>query len=46
MARYAPRDVQAGEILTLVQNAGYGIADLSTREADLEDVFLKLTQSP
>ncbi|MEO0031529.1 MAG: hypothetical protein RIS94_1287 [Pseudomonadota bacterium] len=33
----------AGEVLSLVQGQGYAIVDVSTREADLEDVFVKLT---
>lgn len=44
IARYAPGEVSAGEIIALVQSTGYGIADLSTRDTDLEDVFVKLTQ--
>jgi ABC-2 type transport system ATP-binding protein len=36
----------AGEILSLVQGLGFGIIDVSTREADLEDVFVKLTSAP
>jgi len=28
-----------------VQAAGFGIADVSTREADLEHVFLNLTRA-
>lgn len=43
VARYSPGDVQAGEIIALIQKSGYGIADLSTKDTDLEDVFLKLT---
>jgi len=34
----------AGEVLGAVQAQGYGIVDVSTREADLEDVFLNLTR--
>ena len=34
-----------GDVLGAVQAAGYGIADVSTREPDLEDVFLNLTQA-
>jgi ABC-2 type transport system ATP-binding protein len=41
--RYAPSKISAGQLLAMVQEAGYGIADLSTRESDLEDIFLKLT---
>jgi ABC-2 type transport system ATP-binding protein len=33
----------AGEVLSLVQADGYGIVDVTTREADLEDVFVSLT---
>ena len=35
----------AGEILALVQGQGFGIIDVSTREADLEDVFVSLTSA-
>ena len=40
---YAKDQVNAGEVLAALQAAGLGIVDVSTREADLEDVFLKLT---
>ncbi len=33
----------AGEVMALVQEQGYGIVDVTTREADLEDVFVSLT---
>ncbi len=33
----------AGQVLALVQSHGYGIEDVTTREADLEDVFVQLT---
>jgi ABC-type multidrug transport system, ATPase component len=33
----------AGEVLALIQGQGWGIVDVSTREADLEDVFVSLT---
>ncbi|MEZ5734279.1 MAG: ABC transporter ATP-binding protein [Novosphingobium sp.] len=35
----------AGEVLALVQGQGFAIIDVSTREADLEDVFVSLTSS-
>eukprot|EP01037_Dinobryon_pediforme_P001694 gene1694-1722_t len=35
----------AGQILALVQDLGWGIVDVTTREADLEDVFVALTSS-
>jgi ABC-2 type transport system ATP-binding protein len=38
--------MNAGEVLALVQSLGYGIVDVSTDEADLEDVFVKLTSMP
>jgi ABC-2 type transport system ATP-binding protein len=37
------RKVNAGQVLTALQGTGLGIVDVSTREADLEDVFLNLT---
>jgi ABC-2 type transport system ATP-binding protein len=42
--RYAPKDHEAGEIIAAVQGAGYGIADLSTQESNLEDLFLHMTR--
>lgn len=41
--RYAPKDQAAGPLIEAVQNADYGIADIATKESDLEDVFLSLT---
>ncbi|MDE2411360.1 MAG: ABC transporter ATP-binding protein [Sphingomonadales bacterium] len=35
----------AGEILAQLQGEGFGIVDVSTREADLEDVFVSLTSA-
>ncbi len=35
----------AGEVLALVQGLGFSIVDVTTREADLEDVFVSLTSS-
>jgi len=34
----------AGEVLALVQGQGFTIVDVTTREADLEDVFVSLTR--
>ncbi|WP_375287049.1 ABC transporter ATP-binding protein [Sphingomonas sp.] len=42
---YGKDKVNAGEVLDAVQRAGFGIVDVSTREADLEDVFLSLTRA-
>lgn len=35
--------VNAGDVLSTVQGMGFGIVDVTTKEADLEDVFLSLT---
>jgi len=43
---YSKARVNAGEVLAALQTAGLGIVDVSTREADLEDVFLNLTRTP
>jgi ABC-2 type transport system ATP-binding protein len=42
---YNKANANAGQVLGAVQAAGYGIADVSTREADLEHVFLNLTRT-
>lgn len=43
---YDKGTVQAGAILARLQAAGLSIVDVTTREADLEDVFLELTGTP
>ncbi len=45
VVRYSPKEQDAGAIIQAVQNAGYGIADISTDESNLEDVFLQLTSA-
>ena len=42
---YMKNKANAGEVLAAVQKGGLGIVDVSTREPDLEDVFLHLTRS-
>jgi ABC-2 type transport system ATP-binding protein len=42
---YNKANANAGDVLGAVQAAGLGIADVSTREADLEHVFLNLTRA-
>ncbi len=42
---YNKSEANAGQVLAAVQGAGFGIADVSTREADLEAVFLNLTRA-
>jgi ABC-2 type transport system ATP-binding protein len=41
---YRPSRMGAGRILAAIAAEGLGVADLSTRESDLEDVFLKLVR--
>ncbi|MEN3748551.1 ABC transporter ATP-binding protein [Sphingomonas sp. HF-S3] len=42
---YRKDQANAGQVLAAVQQDGFGIVDVSTREADLEDVFLNLTRA-
>lgn len=42
---YRKDKVNAGEVLSALGREGLGIVDVSTREADLEDVFLNLTRA-
>ena len=42
---YRKDRVNAGEVLAALHREGLGIVDVSTREADLEDVFLNLTRA-
>jgi ABC-2 type transport system ATP-binding protein len=37
--------VNAGEVLSALQDEGLGIVDVTTRDPDLEDVFLNLTRA-
>jgi ABC-2 type transport system ATP-binding protein len=43
---YQPSQNAIGQILMAVQMNGIGIVDLTTRETDLEDIFLQLTRKP
>ena len=43
---YPPSKTHSGEILAAVQRAGLTVTDLVTREADLADIFLRLTSQP
>ena len=40
---YNRDETTAGQVLARVQSHGYAIEDVTTREADLEDVFVQLT---
>ncbi|MEZ5814358.1 MAG: ABC transporter ATP-binding protein [Alphaproteobacteria bacterium] len=44
IVRYNPSETQVGAMIEVIQKAGYGIADISTDDSDLEDVFIQLTQ--
>jgi len=43
---YRKDRVNAGEVLAALQRDGLGLVDVSTRDPDLEDVFLNLTRTP
>jgi ABC-2 type transport system ATP-binding protein len=42
---YPPSRIRGGEIIAAVQGCGIGIAEVTTRETELEDIFLQLTRS-
>lgn len=42
---YSPKDVKADMLINAVQASGYAIEDVSTKNSDLESVFLQLTRS-
>ena len=46
VVRYRPTQMQIAQILDAVRAADLAIADLATREADLEELFLRLTAHP
>lgn len=41
--RYNPSEQTVGVMIEAIQKAGFGIADISTDDSSLEDVFLQLT---
>ena len=43
--QYKPSVTTVGEILAGLQTAHLGVVDISTEEADLEDIFLRLTNA-
>ncbi len=43
---YPPSTVGDGAIIAAIQAAGLTIKDLTTRETELEDIFLRLTREP
>jgi len=42
---YDKRELTAGQVLARLQELGFAIEDVTTREADLEDVFVQLTSA-
>jgi ABC-2 type transport system ATP-binding protein len=42
---YQPSKVTIGQILMAVQVNGFAVTDISTKETDLEDIFLQLTRN-
>ncbi|HSG35237.1 MAG TPA: ABC transporter ATP-binding protein [Sphingomonadaceae bacterium] len=42
---YDKAKVSAGQVLAQLQQQGYAVEDVTTREADLEDVFVSLTSA-
>ena len=42
---FAPSQTSAGQILHAIGEAGLGVVDVVTKEADLEKIFVRLTQS-
>ena len=45
VVNYQPSSASMSEILARIQSAGLTIRDLSTKEVELEDLFLKLTRA-
>ena len=45
LLRFPPSQVQMGTLLDAVKKAGLVISDLSTRDTDLEEIFVALTSS-
>ena len=43
--RYRPSETRIGEVIAAIESCGIAVADVSTVETDLEDVFLQLTGS-
>jgi ABC-2 type transport system ATP-binding protein len=43
--QYKPSEVTVGDILAGLHEAALGVVDISTEEADLEDIFLRLTHA-
>jgi ABC-2 type transport system ATP-binding protein len=44
--QYPPSRIRGGEILARLAAAGHVVVEVTTRESELEDIFLKLTSEP
>ena len=40
---FLPSHTHAGQILTTISNCGLIVKDITTKEVDLEDIFVRLT---
>ena len=45
VVRYRPSETRLGDVLNAMNAAGIQVADLTTEETDLEDIFLQLTRA-
>lgn len=43
---YSPSKMDSGQILAAIASAGLTVNDITTKQAELEDIFLHLTRSP
>ena len=46
VVRYQPSRSHINEVLAAVQESGLAVTDLTTKETDLEDIFLQLVHAP
>ncbi|WP_445680383.1 ABC transporter ATP-binding protein [Radicibacter daui] len=44
VVRYQPSKTQMGALITAIQQSGLEIADITTEQSDLEDIFLQITR--
>ncbi len=45
VVRYNSTDTHVGHVIEAIQQAGYGIVDITTEQSDLEDVFLQMVSA-
>jgi ABC-2 type transport system ATP-binding protein len=44
IVRYQPSKTQMGALIAAIQQSGLEIADITTEQSDLEDIFLQITR--